>query len=138
MLLYLNEHSFSDERLAEQVTQARQDRLPIVMAHENDPDLGGCLFSKFFETTPQELIAGGLYKDLARSCFAGRHREVSLALLAKSLGATSVKSSADLRSSISESVSVPQRAASSRIGVRRTSKTLASTSGRSSAAAEHV
>ena len=53
MLLYLNEHSFSDERLAEQVTQARQDRLPIVMAHENDPDLGGCEFSKFFETTPQ-------------------------------------------------------------------------------------
>ena len=24
---------------------------------------------------PQELIAGGLYKDLARSCFPGRHRE---------------------------------------------------------------
>ncbi|EOD41030.1 hypothetical protein EMIHUDRAFT_108214 [Emiliania huxleyi CCMP1516] len=75
MLLYLNEHSFSDERLAEQVTQARQDRLPIVMAHENDPDRGGCEFAKFFETTPQELIAGGLYKDLARSCFPGRHRE---------------------------------------------------------------
>ena len=53
MLLYLNEDSFSDERLAEQVTQARQDRLPIVMAHENDLDLGGCEFSKFFETTPQ-------------------------------------------------------------------------------------
>ena len=54
MLLYLNEDSFvSDARLAEQVKQAREDRLPIVMAHENDPDLGGCEFSKFFETTPQ-------------------------------------------------------------------------------------
>ena len=53
MLLYLNEDSFSDERLAEQVKQARQDKLKIVMAHENDPDLGGCEFSKFFETTPQ-------------------------------------------------------------------------------------
>ena len=99
MLLYLNEDSFSDERLAEQVKQARQDRLKIVMAHENDPDRGGCLFSRFFEVTPQEragvgslctqsqalnlpkpaypplqeLIADGLYKDLARSCFPGRH-----------------------------------------------------------------
>ena len=56
MLLYLNEDSFvSDARLAEQVKQARQDRLKIVMAHENDLVLGGCPFSRFFETTPQEL-----------------------------------------------------------------------------------
>ena len=102
MLLYLNEESFvSDgERLAEQVKQARQDRLKIVMAHENDPALGGCQFSRFFEVTPQErmsqrgacpatpptpqasppptpqeLIAGGLYKDLAKSCFPGHHRK---------------------------------------------------------------
>ena len=100
MLLYLNEDSFvSDARLAEQVKQARQDRLKIVMAHENDPALGGCQFSRFFEVTPQErmsqrgacpatpppkpsppptpqeLIAGGLYKDLAKSCFPGHHRK---------------------------------------------------------------
>ena len=101
LLLYLNEDSFvSDERLAEQVKQARQDRLKIVMAHENDPALGGCQFSRFFEVTPQErmsqrgacpatppppqpsppptpqeLIAGGLYKDLAKSYFPGRHRK---------------------------------------------------------------
>ena len=76
MLLYLNEHSFvSDERLAEQVKQAREDRLKIVMAHENDPALGGCQFSRFFEVTPQELIASGLYTDLAKSCFPGRHRK---------------------------------------------------------------
>ena len=100
MLLYLNEDTFvSDERLAEQVKQARQDRLKIVTAHENDPALGGCQFSRFFEVTPQErmsqrgacpatpppqpsppqtpqeLIAGGLYKDLAKSCFPGHHRK---------------------------------------------------------------
>ena len=57
MLLYLNEDSFSDERLAEQVKQARQDRLKIVMAHENDPALGGCQFSRFFEVTPQERMS---------------------------------------------------------------------------------
>ena len=55
MLLYLNEDTFvSDERLAGQVRQAREDRLPIVMAHENDPEKGGVPFSRFFETTPQE------------------------------------------------------------------------------------
>ena len=58
LLLYLNEDSFvSDERLAEQVKQARQDRLKIVMAHENDPALGGCQFSRFFEVTPQERMS---------------------------------------------------------------------------------
>ena len=102
MLLYLNKDSFvSDERLAEQVKQAREDKLKIVIAHENDPDLGGCQFSRFFEVTPQErivsqrrpsratppppnpllptppqeLIASGLYTDLAKSCFPGRHRK---------------------------------------------------------------
>ena len=60
MLLYLNENSFvSDARLAEQVKQARQDKLKIVMAHENDPDRGGCLFSRFFEVTPQERAGVG-------------------------------------------------------------------------------
>ena len=58
LLLYLNEDSFSDERLADQVKQARKDKLKIVMAHENDPDRGGCLFSKFFEVTPQERAEG--------------------------------------------------------------------------------
>ena len=77
MLLYLNEETWSDERLAEQVKKARADKLKIVMAHENDLDRGGCEFSKFFETTPQELIAGGLYNgDLARACYPGRHHEV--------------------------------------------------------------
>ena len=57
MLLYLNEDSFSDARLAEQVKQARQDKLKIVMAHENDPALGGCQFSRFFEVTPQERMS---------------------------------------------------------------------------------
>ena len=75
MLLYLNQETWSDERLAEQVKKARADKLKIVMAHENDPALGGCQFSRFFEVTPQELIAGGLYTDLAKSCFPGRHRK---------------------------------------------------------------
>ena len=91
---------WKDDRLVEQVQAARADKLPIVMAHENDPEKGGVPFSRFFETTPQEsdslrgaatppcpmpstspstapqeLIAGNLYKDLAKSCYPGRHHE---------------------------------------------------------------
>jgi len=93
MLLYLNQETWSDERLAEQVKQAREDKLKIVMAHENDPEKGGCIFARFFETTPQELIADGLYRDIAHPCFprAWPHHEVSLVLLAKNLGATATK-----------------------------------------------
>jgi len=87
MLLYLNQDTWSDERLAEQVTAARAASLPIVMAHESDPSLGGGPFARQFEITPQELISGGLYRDLAVSCFPGNHREVSRCLLAKALGA---------------------------------------------------
>ena len=77
MLLYLSRDTWSDEegRLLEQVKAARAARLPIVLAHENDPDHGGCSFAHFFETTPHELIQGGLYSNLARSCFPGRHHE---------------------------------------------------------------
>jgi hypothetical protein len=101
MLLYLNADTWSDERLAEQVKQARQDRLKIVMAHENDLDRGGCEFAKFFETTPQELINGGLYDALATACFPGLHHEVSLVLLAKALGATPVSARSSIRDSLS-------------------------------------
>ena len=74
MLLYLNEESFvSDgERLAEQVKQARQDRLKIVMAHENDLDRGGCEFAKFFETTPQERCPSAVHL----SCHTTRPRSM--------------------------------------------------------------
>ena len=84
MLLYLNKNTWLEddgERLAEQVKQAREDKLKIVMAHENDPTLGGCAFDRMFEVTPQELIKDGLYRDLARSFFHGAYREAQLAIM---------------------------------------------------------
>ncbi|EOD17405.1 hypothetical protein EMIHUDRAFT_210090 [Emiliania huxleyi CCMP1516] len=135
------------ERLAEHVKQAREDKLKIVMAHENDPDLGGCQFSRMFEVTPQErargeLIAGGLYKDLAKSCFPGRHRKarvlshpfVSFVLLAKSLGATPARSRADLLSDsiVEGSTSLSKRSSGG------LSRVFANMSSRSSAEARDV
>jgi len=78
MLLYLNQDTWLEddgERLAEQIKQAREDKLKIVMAHESDPERGGCEFNRFFETTPQELINDGLYRDLARTFLPGVYRE---------------------------------------------------------------
>ena len=91
MLLYLNRSTWAGdggEALAEQVRAARRARLPLVMAHENHAARGGCIFGHFFEVTPRDLIADGLYHDLAVGCHSGPHRQVSLALLAKALGAT--------------------------------------------------
>ena len=71
MLLYLNRSTWAGdgaEALAEQVRAARSARLPIVMAHENDAALGGCIFGRFFEVTPRDLLADGLYDDLAVGC----------------------------------------------------------------------
>lgn len=64
-------------------------KLPIVLAHESCPELGGCAFSRVFDTTPQDLKDIGLYKKLATPFVGGVHREVSLALFAKELGAVS-------------------------------------------------
>ncbi|EOD35585.1 hypothetical protein EMIHUDRAFT_98575 [Emiliania huxleyi CCMP1516] len=91
MLLYLNRVTWAGdgaEALAEQVRAAREARLPIVMAHENDAVRNGCIFGHFFEVTPRDLIADGLYNDLAVGCHSAPHRQVSLALLANALGAT--------------------------------------------------
>ena len=47
-----------------------------VMVHENDPTKDGCPFSRFFQTTPMDLIADGLYKTIAVAMHTGPHREV--------------------------------------------------------------
>ena len=69
--------------------------IQIVIVHENDPVRGGCAFSHFFESTPADLIQDGLYATLALAAYPGKsHRSVSMALLAKALGAAP-KSSRD-------------------------------------------
>ena len=48
-LLCLNFETFVGEggaRLAEEVRTAREAKLPFVLAHENDPDKGGCQFER--------------------------------------------------------------------------------------------
>ena len=90
MLLYLNEATFVGEEgevLAEEVRSALASRFPVVMVHENDKNAGGCEFAHFFVTTPQDLIADGLYNALAHAWHPEPFRAVSVALVAQAFGA---------------------------------------------------
>jgi len=95
-LLYLNQKTFVDKvagkRLADEVQAARAEGMRIKLAHENDGEdegRAGCAFSRFFRTTPKELILDGLYKEQVATAFMGSemHRIVSRKLFAQSLGA---------------------------------------------------
>ena len=89
-LLYLAHETFvgeAGERLAEEVRAMVRANQAIVMVHENDMANGGCEFARMFSTTPQDLIADGLYKALALAYYPGYFRPVSIALVAKKLGA---------------------------------------------------
>ena len=94
-LLYLNQRTYmgpEGEAFATQVQDAQKAGMQIVMIHENDPVRKGCDFATFFQTTPPDLIAAGLYKALAIAFVSGEgHRMVSRALLAKALGAKGSK-----------------------------------------------
>lgn len=88
-LLYLNRHTFvghAGESLAREVSHALNNNLNIVMLHENDRRRAGCEFGHFLKTTPRELIDLGLYGPIALAMYPMPHREVSLTLVAQTLG----------------------------------------------------
>ena len=96
VMLYLAEHTWvgdPGQHLAGEVRRARAIGLPFVLLHENDMDNGGCEFSRFFATTPKDLIKDGLYRALALPFYPGGFRSVSIALVASALGATPVAAS---------------------------------------------
>jgi hypothetical protein len=93
-LLYLAHQTWvgeAGERLAEEVRNAMRTNQSIVMLHENDMQNGGCEFDRFFSTTPQDIIANGLYKALAVAYYPGPFRPVSVKLVAKCLGGSPSK-----------------------------------------------
>ncbi|KAL1507993.1 hypothetical protein AB1Y20_007595 [Prymnesium parvum] len=97
VLLYLNTDTFlgvDGQTLANDVRLAWAAGVEVVLVHENDEHLCGCPFSRFFETTPQELVQDGLYKRLAVPFQPSPYREISQALLALALGARLQRSKA--------------------------------------------
>lgn len=94
MLLYLCTETFlgsAGDVLAQEVREARRLGLPIVMVHECDPKRNGCPFSLFFRTTPEDLIIGNLYGAIANAFHTEPHRQISMANVAKALGAVEQK-----------------------------------------------
>ena len=75
--------SDAGEALAALVRTVRAAGTPILMVHDVRTEFG-----TFFRTTPQDLILGGLFRDVALPLYpAGRHREACLATLHQWLGA---------------------------------------------------
>ena len=93
----LNEDTYigaDGKLLADEIRAVRKTSLPVVLVHENDDARRGCAFKTFFETTPQDLIDGGLYRAIAVAFMSGEaHRRVSHTLLAQRLGAATPNAS---------------------------------------------
>jgi len=95
MLLCLNRQTFVGDpgrTLAHEVKQARAYGIEVLLVHENDPGLGGCPFGHLFKTTPHDLVADGVYAKIAVACHPMPHRAVSLAQVAKAMGAVQKRS----------------------------------------------
>lgn len=94
-LLYLSKKTFQGSKgdgLAHEVLAARAAGMPVILVHECDGERDGCAFSTFLQTTPHDLIHSGLYNEIAEPFTSGEtHRKLSYTLLAKKLGATTIK-----------------------------------------------
>ena len=72
--------------------RARHHHISITLVHENDEARGGCPFSRFFQTTPEDLIIDhALYSSIAVACHPEPFRPVSHALSAKAFGAREMR-----------------------------------------------
>lgn len=127
LLLYLNKDTFVDRNgadLAEQVRAARRDGVRVFMLHETSPEKDGCSeFAHFFQTTPQDLIDGGLFDALAIGMAAEPNlRKVSLAIAAKALGARTDKNHS--RSSLLKSATTTLDLTASAVGLHSSAAAL--------------
>mmetsp|Transcript_5827 Transcript_5827/g.14296 ORF Transcript_5827/g.14296 Transcript_5827/m.14296 type:complete len:368 (-) Transcript_5827:343-1446(-) len=90
MLLYLDSTTFEGnvgQQLADEVRQARFKGIEMILTHELDEERDGCPFSRLLEATPDDLVHDGLYQKRPIAFEAEPYRDISLALLAKALGA---------------------------------------------------
>jgi len=105
MLLYLTSQTWTREAsgaLAAELMTAMDIGVHILLAHEM-PGAGqearhGCEFGDFFAcadgNTPEDLLKRGIYSEIAVPLKGGAWREVSMALMAKSLDLTKAEAQA--------------------------------------------
>lgn len=98
MLVYLNSQTWTrdeeSERFANEVREAMQLDVPLLLAHEM-PGIGqdgnhACPFEAMFSCadgeTPQDLLSRGIYKTTAVALKGGELRKTSMVLLARQFG----------------------------------------------------
>jgi len=95
MLLYLDARTWrsgvKSEQLAAEIRQAMSRGVHVVLVHENAKEdaYHGCEFGTFFAhvdgATPEDLLRGGLYNEIAIAMMGGEWRDVSYVLLAQAL-----------------------------------------------------
>lgn len=97
MMLYLNNRTWVDEEqrqaLLEDIEMAWKQNLTFEIVHELDAERGGEPFDKLFVDgrTPKRMLDQNVYKKIAHAMHSRPHRAVSLALVAKALGAERVR-----------------------------------------------
>tara|TARA_B110001452_G_scaffold135121_1_gene112357 strand:- start:400 stop:672 length:273 start_codon:yes stop_codon:yes gene_type:complete len=86
-MLYLNASTFLHDGIMEDLEEALERNITMVLVHENDLARGGVPeFGTFFQQAPRELIENGLFKSLAIALHRDPYRRVSLSLAAKAFG----------------------------------------------------
>jgi len=95
MLLYLDARTWrsggKSEQLAAEIRQAMSLGVHVVLVHENAKGgaYHGCEFGTFFAhvdgATPEDLLRGGIYNEIAIPMMGGEWRDVSYVLLAQAL-----------------------------------------------------
>ena len=95
-LVYLDSSTWegrAGSQLAEEVIEVMRAGYPLLLLHEQDPARGHCEFERFCVATPASLLSMKIYGQMAIPMHHGPHRQVSLALAAKELGAVPTKAS---------------------------------------------
>jgi len=101
LLVYLNQNTFDPQNgnVSDMIERAFDNNIQIVLVHEQDGRIYGCLFSSFFRTTPQHLIDPPylLYKQsIAIPLYSlDVYRIVSLQQILKNMGARPVSTASN-------------------------------------------
>lgn len=84
LLLYLNKHIFQnqDRKVSRFVKKALENNIKIIIVHEQDSSKGFCEFDQLICQTPADLLALGIYSDIAIPLYTTKeYRKVTLHLI---------------------------------------------------------
>jgi len=93
MLVYLNKKTFKDPAclLCESIKRSMDDKIKIILVHENDTNEGGCTFGEIMNQTPRRLMEKpyNIYsQDIAVSLYSIKeYQDISMYQILTKMGA---------------------------------------------------